>query len=336
MMRRVWIGAVLLSATAACTDVLFEPAGGVDSPGLYDELWRRFDEGYAPFEARGVDWSAAAERHRPPPDATDGELFAAMTALLAELDDGHVTLLAPGQPFFVAQQSFRDNTFAHDFDLDLIIRQMVDGPHVSGAARYGLLPGDVAYVHVSHWADPIPNLANLLSYLSGHGGVILDFRHNPGGDFTNGFPFAAGFADQRRLSFTTRTKTGPEHDALGQREEWFIEPAFDASFDGPVAVLVNGFTNSAAERTLLAFRTMPHVTIVGSPTAGNHGEKVGGELSNGWRYSIVPQILVAADGATYEGRGIPPDESVNNSAGEIEAGLDAQFEAAWSLIRASG
>jgi len=100
-------------------------------------------------------------------------------------------------------------------------------------------------------------------------------------------------------------------------------------------VLSNGFTNSAAERTLMAFRTMPHVTVVGSRTAGNHGEKVGGELSNGWRYSIVPQVVIASDGASYEGPGLPPDVEVQNSAQEIAAGLDRQFEAALEVLTGS-
>ena len=41
---------------------------------------------------------------------------------------------------------------------------------------------------------------------------VEDLRHNPGGDFTNGFPVAARFAAEERLAFTTFTKTGPGAD----------------------------------------------------------------------------------------------------------------------------
>ncbi len=132
------------------------------------------------------------------------------------------------------------------------------------------------------------------------------------------------------------TKTGPGHVDFGQRVEWHIGPAGSFQYAGPVVVLTNGFTNSAAERTVMALRTLPHVTTVGSPTAGNHGEKVGGELSNGWRYSLVPQIVTAADGVSYEGKGLPPDVPVENTADEIAAGLDSQFEAALAVLGIGG
>jgi hypothetical protein len=323
-------------AAAGCSDLLFEPVDDMGAPAQYDELWTIFDEGYAPFVARGVDWEAAGARHRPAGGAGDAELFESMTALLAELDDGHVTLVAPGRPAFVAQESFREDRYAGDFDLGIILSRMSEGPLRSGAARYGVLPDELGYVHVANWSDPIPDLDGVLERFAGLRGVIVDLRHNPGGDFTNGFPFAARFADRARLAFTTLTKTGPEPDALGQQVEWMIEPAGGPRYDGPVVVLSNGYTNSAAERTLMAFRVLPQVTVVGSRTAGNHGEKVGGELSNGWTYSIVPQVVTAADGASYEGPGIPPDVAVDNSADEVTQGMDRQFEAAVALLSGGG
>ena len=333
-MRRMLSASTIAVAvlTSGCSDLLFDPADEAQGEALYQELWEVFDHGYAPFAQRGVDWEAARTRHQPGANASENDVHAAMTALLAELDDGHVTLVAPNRAAFVAQETFRENTFALDLDLGIILERMTEGPLRSGAARLGVLPGDIGYVHVSNWSDPIPDIDGVLDLFQGRSGVIVDLRHNPGGDFTNGFPFAARFADQARLAFTTETKVGPARDALGQRVEWTIEPTGGPSYSGPVVVLTNGFTNSAAERTLMAFRVMPQVTVLGSRTAGNHGEKVGGELSNGWSYSIVPQVVTAADGNSYEGPGIPPDIEVANTASEIAEGIDRQFEAALALL----
>lgn len=327
--------AVLLSSTIVtlgCTDWIFAPVPESDPVSLYEELWAVFDRGYAPFAERGVDWEIARELHRPSAEADDDALFAAASDLLAELDDGHVTLVAPGQPVFVAKRTFREDTHMLELDLAVVFSRMIEGPFRTGDARYGLLPGDIGYVHVASWSDPIADLDGLLGYLETRAGVVVDLRHNPGGDFTNGFPFAARFADLERLAFTTLTKTGPGRSDLGQRQEWSIGPSGAVRYGGPVVVLTNGFTNSAAERTLMAFRTMPHVTVVGTPTAGNHGEKVGGELSNGWRYSIVPQVVVAADGVSYEGPGLPPDVHVSNTAAEVADGVDRQLDVALTVL----
>ena len=334
-MRAAMLCALALGSmvTTACDDLLVNGAEPGQGDAVYDELWQTFDRRYAPFAERGVDWDEAYGRHHPGAGASEEAVFQASTALLAELDDGHVTLVAPGRSMFVAKRTFREDTFRLDIDLGLIFRQLVDGPHQSGAVRYGTLPGGLAYLHVANFEEPISGLNELMTYVQGSRGVIVDLRHNPGGDFRNGFPLAARFADQRRLAFTTLTKTGPGKRELGEAVEWFIEPEGRVRYDGPVVVLTNGYTNSAAERTTMAFRTMPQVTVVGSPTAGNHGEKVGGELSNGWRFSLVPQVVTAADGVSYEGPGLPPDVRVDNDAEEIGGGLDRQFEAAMEVLR---
>lgn len=326
---------VTTSLLGACTDLVLDADGERHGPALYDELWESFNAHYAPFGPRGVDWAAAYDRHLPPANADEDVLFRACSALLAELDDGHVTLLAPGRPVFVAQRTFREHTFDLTVDLGIVFQKMVRGPFRSGAARYGTLPGDIAYVHVAHWEDPIPDLDDLMAFLRGRAGVIIDMRHNPGGDFRNGFEFASRFADRRRHAFTTTTKTGPGAGDIGQRTRWHIEPDGPFQITAPIVVLTNGYTNSAAERTLMAFRTMPHVTTIGSRTAGNHGEKVGGELSNGWRFTVVPQIVYDSDGQVFEGAGIPAEVEVANTEHEvIDLGQDRQLEAALEVLAA--
>lgn len=329
---------VCLAVTVAtgCDDLVFDTPHNDRADELYAELWHTFDQRYAPFAVRGVDWEDALRRHSPPANADDDRLFEASTALLAELDDGHVTLVAPDRPVFVAQKTFREDTYLWDVDFALIFSRFELGPFRSGAARFGLLPGNIAYVHVQHWGRPIPDLDGLMRFLRDRTGIIVDLRHNPGGDFRNGFDFASRFADRQRLAFTTRTKTGPRRDDIGQLVHWHIQPDGPFQVTAPVVVLTNGFTNSAAERTLMAFRTFPEVTTVGSRTAGNHGEKVGGELSNGWRYTLVPQIVEDAEGRTWEGQGIPPDVEVLNTASEVvDQGIDRQFDAALAMFGAS-
>lgn len=64
----------------------------------FNALWEAFDEHYAFFDLHGVNWRDQRFRHRPRVSqaATLDELFAMLGDLLKPLDDGHVTLAAPG------------------------------------------------------------------------------------------------------------------------------------------------------------------------------------------------------------------------------------------------
>ena len=64
----------------------------------FDTLWQLFDEHYAFFELHGVDWEAftGAQRRAWAGRSTATELFAIFGEMLGPLDDGHVTIAAPG------------------------------------------------------------------------------------------------------------------------------------------------------------------------------------------------------------------------------------------------
>lgn len=323
---------VTVCASSGCAEHLVGTAPGDGS--VYDELWTAFERGYGPFAQRGVDWAGAYARHEPAAGATPEAVYRASTDLLSELDDGHVTLRRPGLGTFVAQASFRDRAWDRHFARSVVVRYLEGTPRHSGAAMYGSLPSNVGYVHVAHWSAPIPDLGALMAYLGSHDAVVVDLRHNPGGDFTNSLPFAGHFADVRRLAFTTETRTGTGRDAFGPPVSWFVEPTISSPFTGAVVVLTNGYTNSAAERAVMALRVLPNVTVVGTTTAGNLGEKVGHELSNGWTYTLVPQVVRAPDGRSYEGPGLPPDHLIANDPDGIAESVDQQLEFALALLSA--
>jgi len=74
----------------------------------FEHLWHTFNDHYAFFEKRGVDWDAQYDELRPiVNDAmSDSDLFDVIEALLEPLDDGHVSLEIDGDDFVVATRSF--------------------------------------------------------------------------------------------------------------------------------------------------------------------------------------------------------------------------------------
>ena len=84
---------------AGFPDVPVLASPGQEDPAVnFDTLWQLFDEHYAFFDLHGVDWQDVYRRHRPHVCATttEPELFATLREMLVPLDDGHVTIAAPG------------------------------------------------------------------------------------------------------------------------------------------------------------------------------------------------------------------------------------------------
>ncbi|HBO53432.1 MAG TPA: hypothetical protein DD471_15700, partial [Planctomycetes bacterium] len=98
----ILVACSLLAPTPAPSQ---EGKAGAEKAGLsapekvFEELWGVFNERYAFFKLRGVDWKAQYRKHRPRVSAktTDDELFRILSELLAPLKDGHVTLAIKGK-----------------------------------------------------------------------------------------------------------------------------------------------------------------------------------------------------------------------------------------------
>ncbi len=61
----------------------------------FEALWTQFDEHYAFFDLRGVDWRASYRRLRPRLEADPGALLEIAADLIAPLGDAHVSIATP-------------------------------------------------------------------------------------------------------------------------------------------------------------------------------------------------------------------------------------------------
>jgi carboxyl-terminal processing protease len=109
-----------------------------------------------------------------------------------------------------------------------------------------------------------------------------------------------------------------------------------ATYPGPLVVLIDRPTASAAEIFAHVVQHYKRATIVGRRTAGwvlvsfNYG------LSDGGRLQIPEKDYVGLDGQRLEGRGVTPDVVVPSpSLTDLRAGRDPDVEAALSLLRQS-
>ena len=301
------------------------------------DIWTTFDEQYAPFEERGVDWEEQYRIFRPmvSPNTPDDELFEIMGQMLAVLDDGHVSLTAPDREIFFSNLIRREQIDDELFNLE-VIRENYLEPGFRTDEQVTYLYGkirdhDIGYIFFDFVGDNMDQMHGFLEEYETMDGLIMDFRHNQGGDFTYCFSAMGRLTDRERYVFKSKTRNGPGRNDYTDWHEWYIAPA-GSYIDKPIVVLTDRYTISAGERSVMAFMTLPNATLLGDTTNGAHGTMIGRELANGWFYSLVPQKVVLFDGNSYEGIGLPPDIHFENELSEIQAGIDSTLVTAISLI----
>lgn len=332
-LRAVPLGVTLVLGAIAltgCSDAFFAPQPGTTPPELFTELWTSFEENYGPFAERGIDWQAAYETYRPlvTEATTDDELYSVATDMLATLDDGHVSLTAPGRTVFRSNGVRRNRTDYELFDTDIVRDNYLDaGYHRGEGFDYGTIDGRVVYFHPHYVGQNFASLSEAIAQIDVPDGIIIDMRHNTGGDFTYAFNALGRFTDRRRLVFSSRTKNGRGADDFSAWKDWHLDPSGTYT-DAPIVLLVDKWTISAGERASMALMVLPQVTAIGEPTNGSMATMIGRELPNGWYYTLPIQNTRFADGVSYEGVGLPVDIAESNQLAEVEAGEDRVLERA--------
>lgn len=328
------LGFLVLSS---CEKVIFGIDFENEPEDNFEALWSEFDQMYGLFKVRNVDWDSVYQVFRPrvTPTTSEAELYTVMTDMLKVLDDGHVALLPAGSdlPQYVGGPAGRIDTI-NDFHLDVVKNHYLREAREDEPFVYGYLTDEIGYLYVEYFPDEKPidrAMPAIIDYFRDATGLVVDIRGEYGGEDRGGQALAAYFADQRRLYMTTSIKDGPEPDDFTTPEEWHIAPA-SATFNGPIALLTHRPTISARETYALAMRVLPRVTSLGDTTAGAFSNAINRELPNGWLYSLSIGDWRAADGTSYEGRGLPPDLLIQNRREDLLNGQDEVLEAAIDLL----
>ncbi|MBK8565847.1 MAG: S41 family peptidase [Saprospiraceae bacterium] len=328
---------LLLATCLGCQKEIFEPEPATDAPAVFDYTLETFRSWYAPTEERNIDWDFLQQAYAPllTKESTDDELFTVLTDLLANLDDTHVSITAPGKELFFANKYYRERTDDALFDTAIIetnylLPGFTKGPDEADYT-YGLLRPDIGYLWLGHVGANWTKLEAAMKQADLKG-FVLDLRHNEGGDFTFALQALQKLNPTQKTVFRSRTKNGPKPDDFTDWYTWHLEGGGTSS-NHPIVVLTDRYTVSACERAVMALRQMDGVTIIGDTTNGSVSTTVARQLPNGWGYRVATQDVEAPDGNIYEGKGIPPDVFIQNSITDIAAGKDKVLEQAIMLLQ---
>lgn len=301
---------------------------------VIEHAWSLVDARYALFPDKpGVDWDGARQRalDRVAGGATDAALFDALAAMIAELEDDHVNLRAP---FDLSWDRQREADSPPTFDGTLVRQHVLGGVfRQASGALYGRITGpdgaSVAYLRLSDF-NAVPGEAGLDAIyedFEGASRLIVDLRGNGGGALEECARFLSRLVLTERVGWQLVPRVGAARDALGDPIARTVSPSDRARFDGPLLVLTDRHTYSAANTAALVLAERPQTRLVGQPTGGGGGAPRWFELPNGWGMRLPTYRLVTADGEGAEA-GIAPDVAADPDPTLSAQGRDAMIEAA--------
>jgi len=335
-------GTITLTGSQDGTRYLFDKLPNLPTPCIAAAGWTpdrivafaadTFAAYYPRSAERKLDWTArkAAALAMVGPNASDAQLWAALSSLIAGLDDPHVELHG------MVDGSRRDLEPGESPTLNRVHAADPQGEEKAWlqAYREGILTGilqgrgrqaannrifwgrvdDIGYLNIVTMGafarnaapdDPRPLDAVLdeaMAAFSGARAVIVDVSNNRGGYDTIGQRIAARFAAQPRAAYA-KVPVGGKVPPQPVK----VEPASAASFTGPVYLVTSDITVSAGETFTLMMKALPNVVQVGGVTRGAFSDQLPKPLPNGWTLALPAELYKGPDGQDLEGRGIVPE-----------------------------
>lgn len=288
--RHIMTFVLCLHLLAACSDRNEMPYTA-NPVSVVETLWKIIDTRYCYIEDKGCDWNAIHDEYVHLADSVknDVELFDLCASMLDSLHDGHVNLYSP---FDVSRNTAWYDSYPANFDSGLQ-RLYVQGYRTAGGLIYCTVSNDsIGYVYYSSFSSSFSagNLAWIFAFFQNCKGLIMDVRHNGGGDLSNAYLLASPFFQEDQTIGFWQHKTGPGHRDFSELQPLKEDASLvDIKWNKPVVVLCNRHTYSAANMFVNIMRYAPNAIILGGRSGGGGGMPMSYDLPNGWivRFSSV-------------------------------------------------
>lgn len=317
---------------------------------VFDVLWAAFDEHYAFFAERKIDWSSRRAEFRSRASATkdDQELFTLFKELLSPLDDGHVSLYAGAREKWQWECGQKPawrreaQTFVETMKTNYLSgplerranRKLISSTLRNGAAYLAIMGMEGFGDSFEQGSDVLEAaLDAALTVFSEAPALVLDLRFNGGGQDAYALRIAARFTSERRLAWTRKARAGK---GWTETESFFIDPSHRLRWTKPVYLLTSRLTASAAENFVHVLTTLPNVTSVGERTAGIFSDMLSRTLPNGWMVTLSNQVYLDSQGRCNEVLGITPRIEVPMDLGAAKEGRDPALDCVLSLMKVGG
>lgn len=344
----------------ALVGLLIPPAAGQASSKRspvrnFEQFWQTFNQRYAHFETREVDWQQQYRTFRPLVTETtpDDSLFALLNRMVAPLRDGHVVISKTGDlpasarysrfyqefPTKQLQRRFREvtlNTLSQQGfgPLTKFNSQPYDIGGYTRSADYGFIVlNGFGGMPAERFAAQLDQMVEAFANVKG---IVLDIRINGGGAPDLVAALVGRLTDTKRLIGYGRTRISGKKHEFTAWNPYYLVPQGKKQLLKPLVLLTSGGSISAADHCAFALRELPYVRVVGEPTNGMFSSMRGEKLPNGWEFSLSDQQVVNAARVRYEGTGVPVDMPRLHYRRDLEAGRDPVLAAAFQVLAERG
>lgn len=316
---------------------------------VFDELWQLFEEHYAFFELRNVDWEAEKElflssNHN---IESDSILFEKLCDLLKKFDDTHINLESdslnkycnagkmpdfyhefPSNEAFGLFLKARDNTLQ-----GIGINEVVESK--SKIFQFGRSNNqDWGYLRIKRFygaslEEIRLELDEIIKTLKKVKSLILDIRVNPGGNDETALLSAGYFFKENEIGFIKTVRNGKGYEDFSEPDTTYIIANEEIQSESEnIYLLTNRASGSSADVFALVMSYLPNVTIVGQNTEGIFSNMHRDTLSNSWRVTLSNERYFSKDMKCYEKIGVPVDIEANNKMEEVKKGIDKVIQVA--------
>jgi len=200
-------------------------------------------------------------------------------------------------------------------------------PEMRVAVDAKTIDGGVGYFGLSVFFDPPTVLPAFEKWVRGHldaPGLIIDLRGNVGGIGAMAMAMGGWLVDEPNQYLGTMY-------LKGSTLRFVLNPRI-ASYDGPVAVLIDELSASNSEVLSGGLQDLGRARVFGERTAGLVLLSTAEILPNGDGFQYAFAGYESASGKALEGAGVTPDERVLETAASVRSGADPALRAALDWI----
>lgn len=196
-----------------------------------------------------------------------------------------------------------------------------------------IAPGsEIGLIRFNLWMVPILRALDVrMDQLRQAEGIILDLRGNLGGLGAMVMGVSGHFLNERVSLGTLKMRDNELKFFANPRrvntKNERVEP-----YSGPLAILIDNLTLSAAEIFAGGMQSLGRARIFGEASGGQALPAIWDRLPNGDILYHAFGDFVTATGTRLEGRGVQPDERVSVTREELLLGRDAPLQAALRWI----
>lgn len=331
----------------------------------FDHFWNIFNDYYAFFEVRNIDWSQYEGLRD---QITANNFYDMVEDLVLLMEDGHVSIYDVENDIDIQSGDVKlwerlnanlsgdyiienqdDFVVLADEKLTTILSDYLGGNFEvddSGNIIWGLLNDDIGYINIlfmenygTNFNDEISNLNAALDEMmndlndSGISKLIIDIRFNDGGYDTVALDMVSRFIGQEQISYSKKARLG---DSFTENNSFSVVPKGNFQFTDDIVLLTSPYTVSAAELFALCLKDLPYVTIVGENTVGAFSTILTHVLPNGAEIGLSNEIYSDAQGEVFEIVGIGPENQGNNvpflSTSDFQEEKDSGIEHALEIL----